>query len=273
MTKEEIKSVIVACAEKLGHVPSHSEITREALLSRRQIRRHFGTYTRALRECDMERRGGGHRYPLGKLFQDWAMVVRTLKKVPSIAEYELVSSHTQGPLTRRFGSWLNVPQGMKEFAEKEGWADDWKDVLAIVGEANGAKDGTARSIRPAYASVMGPRAQSKGPVYGPWMGPLMRSPAMAYGPVNEAGVVYLFGTLAERLGFMMMRMQSDFPDGEAMRRIEEERWERVRIEFEYESRNFLKHMHDAHECDLIVCWRHNWPECPLEVLELRSIQQ
>ena len=21
-------------------------------------------------------------------------------------------------------------------------------------------------------------------------------------------------------------------------------------------------------CDLIVCWRHNWPECPLEVLEL-----
>jgi hypothetical protein len=101
----------------------------------------------------------------------------------------------------------------------------------------------------------------------------MRSPAMAYGPVNEAGVVYLFGTLAERLGFMMLRMQSDFPDGEAMRRIEEERWERVRIEFEYESRNFLKHMHDAHECDLIVCWRHNWPECPLEVLELRSIQQ
>jgi hypothetical protein len=91
--------------------------------------------------------------------------------------------------------------------------------------------------------------------------------------VNEAGVVYLFGTLAERLGFMMLRMQSDFPDGEAMRRIEEERWERVRIEFEYESRNFLKHMHDAHECDLIVCWRHNWPECPLEVLELRSIQQ
>jgi HNH endonuclease len=269
MTKEEIKAAIVACAERLGHVPSHSEIAREALLGRRQIRRHFGTYTRALRECNMERRGGGHRYPLGKLFQDWAMVVRTLKKVPSIAEYELVSSHTQGPLTRRFGSWLNVPQGMKEFAEKEGWAVDWKDVLEIVGEANGAKDGTARSIRPAYASLMGPRVQSKGPVYGP----LMRSPAMAYGPVNEAGVVYLFGTLAERLGFMMLRMQSDFPDGEAMRRIEEERWERVRIEFEYESRNFLKHMHDAHECDLIVCWRHNWPECPLEVLELRSIQQ
>jgi Homing endonuclease associated repeat len=23
-------------------------------------------------------------------------------------------------------------------------------------------------------------------------------------------------------------------------------------------------------CDLIVCWKHNWPECPLEVLELKN---
>ncbi len=199
------------------------------------------------------------------------MVVRTLKKVPSASpNMNWLSSHTQGPLTRRFGSWLNVPQGMKEFAEKEGWAVDWKDVLEIVGRSE-RREGRDGQINQASVRVplMGPRVQSKGPVYGP----LMRSPAMAYGPVNEAGVVYLFGTLAERLGFMMLRMQSDFPDGEAMRRIEEERWERVRIEFEYESRNFLKHMHDAHECDLIVCWRHNWPECPLEVLELRSIQQ
>jgi len=23
-------------------------------------------------------------------------------------------------------------------------------------------------------------------------------------------------------------------------------------------------------CDMIICWKHNWPECPLEVLELRK---
>ena len=22
---------------------------------------------------------------------------------------------------------------------------------------------------------------------------------------------------------------------------------------------------------MIVCWEHNWPECPLEVLELKSL--
>jgi hypothetical protein len=26
------------------------------------------------------------------------------------------------------------------------------------------------------------------------------------------------------------------------------------------------------ECDMIVCWRHNWEDCPLEVLELKSLE-
>ena len=48
------------------------------------------------------------------------------------------------------------------------------------------------------------------------------------------------------------------------------KWQRVRIEFEYESRNFLKHLHEVKDCDVIVCWVHNWPECPewIEVVEL-----
>jgi len=44
----------------------------------------------------------------------------------------------------------------------------------------------------------------------------------------------------------------------------------VRIEFEFASRNFKEHLHDPKGCDMIVCWEHNWPNCPLPVLELRS---
>ena len=47
-------------------------------------------------------------------------------------------------------------------------------------------------------------------------------------------------------------------------------WRRVRIEFEYQSRNFQRHNHDPAGCDLIVCWEDNWPEAPLEVIELKS---
>ena len=50
-------------------------------------------------------------------------------------------------------------------------------------------------------------------------------------------------------------------------------WQHVHIEFEFESRNLRDHGHPIAGCDVIVCWRHNWPECPenLEVVELASI--
>ena len=105
------------------------------------------------------------------------------------------------------------------------------------------------------------------PIYGtpliPW--------ALTYAPTNELGVVYLFGTVARELGYAVTRMQAEFPDAEAMRQLDEDRWQRVRIEFEYESRNFLTHFHRVEDCDLIVCWKHNWADCPLEVLELKSV--
>jgi hypothetical protein len=72
-------------------------------------------------------------------------------------------------------------------------------------------------------------------------------------------------------GFLVTRIQNEYPDGEAMRKVDKERWQRVRIEFEFESRNFRAHNHDPKECDLIVCWAHNWPECPLPVLELKAV--
>ncbi|MGC2697726.1 MAG: hypothetical protein WA738_18205 [Candidatus Angelobacter sp.] len=68
----------------------------------------------------------------------------------------------------------------------------------------------------------------------------------------------------------MSRIQTEYPDCEATRKVDHERCQQVRIEFEYESRNFLVHLHRVEDCDLIVCWKHNWPECPLEVLELKE---
>ena len=91
-------------------------------------------------------------------------------------------------------------------------------------------------------------------------------------PVNEQGVVLLFGMLAKKLGYVVEAVQTGFPDCEAERRISAERWERVAIEFEFESRNFRDHGHPVDGCDVIVCWRHNWEECPahIEIVELSS---
>ncbi len=91
-----------------------------------------------------------------------------------------------------------------------------------------------------------------------------------HAPTHEQGVVLLFGMLAERLGFIIERAGPGFPDCDAKRRVPGSGWQGVRIEFEMESVNFRVHGHDAGACDLIVCWEHNWRDCPLEVLELKS---
>ncbi|MGB7284773.1 MAG: hypothetical protein WBE13_21075 [Candidatus Acidiferrum sp.] len=89
-------------------------------------------------------------------------------------------------------------------------------------------------------------------------------------PMNEQAVVFLFGMLAKELGYWVQNVQKGFPDCEALRQIAPGRWQRVSIEFEFESKNFREHGHAADRCDVIVCWRHNWPGCPkhIEVVEL-----
>ena len=83
----------------------------------------------------------------------------------------------------------------------------------------------------------------------------------------------LFGALAERMGFAVERVQTKFPDCEALREVAPGKWQRVWIEFELHSRNFVEHQHERKGCDIIVCWEHNWPECPehIEVIELSKV--
>jgi hypothetical protein len=107
----------------------------------------------------------------------------------------------------------------------------------------------------------------------PVMGePFDRRP-MTNAPVNELGVMVLFGMVAAGLGLQVESVQGKFPDCIAKREVAPGKWQYLRIEFEYESKNFKLHGHDPKGCDMIVCWRHNWRECPaeIEVVELSRL--
>jgi hypothetical protein len=93
----------------------------------------------------------------------------------------------------------------------------------------------------------------------------------SFAPTNEQGVLFVFGGVAQELGLSVTRVQTQFPDIEAMREVGPNKCQPVYLEAEYESKNFLLHMHPLDGCDGIVCWIHNWPECPLEVIELRKV--
>jgi hypothetical protein len=99
----------------------------------------------------------------------------------------------------------------------------------------------------------------------------LKNAPLQYAPENEQGVVFLFSQMAKRLQFRIERIRSAFPDCIAYRHAGD-REKRVRIEFEYRSSNFKTHLHDAKDCDCIVCWHHDWPDAPprLEVIELKQ---
>jgi hypothetical protein len=97
--------------------------------------------------------------------------------------------------------------------------------------------------------------------------------SLSCAPINENGVIYLFGVLQDVIDYKIESIQAGFPDCIARRCIGNGRWEEVRIEFEFQSLNFVYHKHDPNEVDIIVCWEHNWKDCPehIEVLELSSM--
>jgi hypothetical protein len=260
MTKEEVIAAILKCATNLGRVPSREELMNHGV-SRRDLRKNFGTLRQALRECKLERASGHRKVEMENLFHDWARVARSLKKLPTMKEYGRLGQYSVRPLRTRFVSWNYVPTGLKKFAEGSGLAEQWKDVLALVKDTREPQPTSPLTFAGPFAQTMPGQ-----PTYGT----PIHCGALVFAPTNEFGVLFLFGAIADRLGFLVLRVQAEFPDIEALRMVGRDKLQRVRVELEQESRNFLKHGHDPNGCDLIVCWEHNWDECPLEVIELRK---
>ena len=266
MSKEEILSAMSRCAAELGHPPSRTEFRRFVNISLSQIKKKFGSYAELLSASGMEHQGSGYTASLRALFLDWARVVREKGKIPTMAEYELEGKFSVRPMVRRFGTWKNAPAGLLGYARQQGMEPEWGDVLKIVTdqvEAQASKTPTSDS--PTILPLR-PRVREDETIYGqPMHAPLNCA------PTNENGVIFAFGSMAKDLGFSVLQIQAAFPDCIALRRVGPNRCVLVRIEFEYESRNFLAHMHEESGCDLIVCWKHNWPDCPLEVLPLEKL--
>jgi hypothetical protein len=111
--------------------------------------------------------------------------------------------------------------------------------------------------------------RGKGPVFfGEHLDPAFRG--LQYAPANEQGVVFLFGMIAEELGFRVECVRREYPDCIAKWRasIRPERWVEKRIEFEFKSSGFS---HPPDGSDLIVCWENDLgKDAPLDVLELKS---
>ena len=271
--KKHIIEAIASLARKLGRAPSHAEFIARTGISAHSVLRCFECWNDAVRAVGLRPNTLNVKTEDRALLEDWGRQVRRNRGIPTLHGYSRKGRYAPCTLERRFGPWSKIPEAFREFAKGK---PEWADVMALLPAPKPLfpKPETTPEGKWDSAPSAPPGKVQHAPLPGrPAYGNPTNFPALRHEPVNEQGVVLLFGMLAKELGFLVEAVQKGFPDCEAKRQIGPERWQRVNIEFEFESRNFHGHRHPLHGCDLIVCWRHNWPECPkhIEVLELSSV--
>lgn len=263
---ESIKSVSKSIGKRAltqKHFFGNTDITISDVL------RYFPKWSDACRVAGIQHDTSRDRIPDEDILYDWGQVVRALGSIPSLCEYKVKGNFSRTAFNR-FGKWIDIPNAFKKIAAD---SDEWKDVLIMIEKdlsvANRKK--TLLKAKPCNASErknLHSKLDSR-PVYGD----PIDFRGLRHEPVNEQGVVFLFGMVARELGYLVEAIQGGFPDCEAKRQVSRGQWQTVQIEFEYASRNFSEHGHDPAKCDVIICWIHNWPECPedLEVLALSEV--
>jgi HNH endonuclease len=239
---------------KLGRLPGFSEYMQEGRFSPTLFQRRF-------RRWSMVSAGFVRYVESGGLGDEWSDVMATIQRQPMPAQGQ--------------GRWLSHPTPRTRPPQMRGGLPEpvvskrcvtatmLGIFLAEMTEAEvAAESWSGRAIF--RRRVLPDR---------PLLGPPMRRMAMSHEPVNEMGVVMLFAMYAERLGFVIEFAQVRFPDCKAKLEVEPGRWQDVNVEFELRSSNFVEHGHDPEKTDVIVCWKHDWADCPerIMVLELSKL--
>ncbi|MBI4496373.1 MAG: hypothetical protein HY689_00510 [Chloroflexi bacterium] len=279
--RDEILEEIRRVARELGVTTlSRRQFQRNSTISLKKVERYFLTWNKAIEGAGLIPTPSFVNRKLSEndLLEDLDRVARQLGRFPTENEYSHYGNYSAATYQkRRWGKWSNVKQIYNAWVNGESIAlpqevklpPAVQETKPLVAETVHQTTNQERALEPVQTRQMaGPRRRSE-------YGEPIDFRGLRHAPINEQGVVYLFGMISRELGFLVEAIQQGFPDCEAKREIRGQRgrWESVRIEFEFRSSTFKAHGHDPDGCDLIVCWEHDWPNCPAEVLELKGAIQ
>jgi hypothetical protein len=270
LSREDIVEAARKAQAGLDHSISLREFRQISGVKQNQINRAFpeGRWTEVKRLAGLDAAEQFHpRFTDEELLQAYHKVVEVTGRIPTWAIVDSKATVSHDVLARRFGGMEGTIRRYRAWLLE---THPESTRLSLLPESTHETpippSGSAPS--PAGSAEFEKRPRAPGTVFGR----PMNFRGLRHAPINEQGVVFLFGIIAYELGFIVESVQQGFPDCEAKRALDGTggRWQRVRIEFEFESRTFRDHAHDPKGADLVVCWEHNWPECPVEVLELRT---
>lgn len=172
---------------------------------------------------------------------------------------------TPGAYDHRFGHWLGTLIRLRQWLDEHGIAASYRaDLDRRIEERERHK-----RRRGAVPAARRPNGSSAGVVEVEgrrWGEPLAKG-LFCFDPLNEAGVAIYFGTIGERLGFRVLSASYGFPDLELLQRCSDG-WQRLVVELKFASSGFKDDWIGGKRVDLVIVWRHDWPECPVAVLEL-----
>jgi hypothetical protein len=104
------------------------------------------------------------------------------------------------------------------------------------------------------------------------VGEPMELRVMRWTPTNEMGVVALFVEFRRELSIrfpVIEIIRTRFPDA-AVFEESSRGYVRRYIEFEFRSSGYKSHIKSNRKCHYVVCWDHDWKECPIPVVDLKQ---
>lgn len=269
ITREHIIEKAKKIAARLGvEILRISDFVRESGIPKHKIYGLFpeGGWSTVLSEAGLNAGGSGYTLEDDDLLNEYHRVATEYGKIPTWNLFQNRSNISSDTIRRRFGGIQGTLKKYRSWLEENA---PESPILKLISTRS------RHEIPPPPEDVLqkSVKTQIWDKTTGPEFGAPISFRGLTHTPINEQGVVYLFGIVSYELGFIVEAIQPSFPDCEAKRCVDSKRnrWQRVRIEFEYMSSNFLQHGHDLQQCDLILCWEHDWLECPLEVIELRTV--
>ncbi len=271
--RKALIAAIQAAARDCGEPLSRRQFLSHSGMTEYRVLKHFESWTAALDAAGVQADRSNVKREDRELLEDWGKMVRENREIPTRSFYRRNGRFGVNTFCR-FGPWSSIPEAFREFASDR---PEWADVIPLLPCARRSDTVSPRGAAlPLPTADKQASASSGAPSHAklvdrPTYGNPIDFRGLRHEPTNENGVIFLFGMVAKELGYYVEGVQAGFPDCEAKRQVGRRKWQRVRIEFEFESRSFRDHGHPASGCDMIVCWLHNWPDCPLEVLELRQV--
>jgi hypothetical protein len=255
--RDELISQVQETAARLGkRTLSKAQFQRETGTSEWQVTKHFDSWNDLVRASGLQPHTQNLRIEDDDLMRAMRDAYVAAGGIVSVPRFRKACLYGDNVYSKRWGGFRNAQLQLRVWVEANDPDFPYLDQLPASRQA------AAPLVERADRAPTTRESQ-----LGDFYGEIINFRSLQHAPVNEQGVVLLFGMVAHDLGFVVERVQSGYPDCEAKRRVKGGRYERVRIEFEFRSGNFN---HPPEGCDLVVCWEHNWRECPVVVLELRE---